>query len=95
MWLMLQQEVPDDYVTCSGRSISLEEVVQRVFRRLGIDPSRMRINPALSRPTEIEDINGSNDKARQKLKWDYEMDFKEVVDRILKEEENHEANRRR
>jgi GDPmannose 4,6-dehydratase len=96
MWLMLQQEVPDDYVICSGRSISLEEVVQHVFRRLGIDPSRMRINPALFRPTEIEDIYGSNDKARQKLKWDYNMDFKEVVDRILKEEEeNHEANRRR
>ena len=93
MWLMLQQDEPDDYVISSGRSISLEEVVHHVFDKLGIERSRVRINPELFRPTEIEDIYGSSEKARRKLNWDYQMDFKEVLDRILSEEERNHARK--
>jgi GDPmannose 4,6-dehydratase len=87
MWLMLQQENPDDYVISSGRSVSLKEIVDYVFDHLGLDKGRIRINPALFRPTDIEDIYGSNEKARRKLNWDYQMDFRDVLDKIIQEEE--------
>lgn len=87
MWLMLQQENPDDYVISSGRSVSLKEIVDYVFDHLGLDKGRIRINPTLFRPTDIEDIYGSNEKARRKLNWDYQMDFRDVLDKIIQEEE--------
>jgi GDPmannose 4,6-dehydratase len=87
MWLMLQQDKADDYVICSGKSISLREIVHYVFGKMGIDFDRIRINKNLFRPTEIEDIYGSNEKARKNLNWDYQMDFREVLDKMIVEEE--------
>jgi GDPmannose 4,6-dehydratase len=87
MWLMLQQDEPDDYVICSGSSISLKEVVFYVLDQVGIDHSRIRINKELFRPTEIEDIYGSNEKARKKLNWAYDLDFRKVLDILIQEEE--------
>lgn len=92
MWLMLQQEKPDDFVICSGVSISLREIVHYVFDQLGISRSCIRISTDLFRPTEIEDIYGANEKARTELNWDYQMDFREVLDLILKEEELNYGN---
>lgn len=89
MWLMLQQDEPDDYVICSGRSISLREIVDYVFEKVGVGKDRIRISERLFRPTEIEDIYGSNEKARKKLHWDYSMDFREVLDKLIKEEEEN------
>ena len=86
MWLMLQQEQPDDYVISSGRSIALREIVYYVFDGLGISRDLIRINPSLFRPTEIEDIYGSNEKAKSVLNWDYNMNFFEVLDIIIEEE---------
>jgi GDPmannose 4,6-dehydratase len=87
MWLMLQQDVPDDYMVCSGTSIYLHEIVHYVFDRLGLDTSLIEISPALYRPTDIPDIYGDNTLAKQKLGWDYDMTFFEVLDIILAEEE--------
>jgi len=86
MWLMLQQDKPDDYIISSGKSITLREIVYYVFERLNIDSSLIRINPSLFRPTEIEDIYGSNEKARSVLNWKYDMDFFEVLNLIIEEE---------
>lgn len=86
MWLMLQQDKPDDYIISSGRSITLKEIVYYVFDRLKIDSNRIKINPSLFRPTEIEDIYGSNEKARSVLNWKYDMDFFEVLNLIIEEE---------
>lgn len=93
MWLMLQQEIPDDYVISSGRSVSLKEIADYVFDNLGLDKSLIRISPDLFRPTDIEDIYGSNEKARRKLNWDYQMDFRDVLDRIIKEEDDNYVKR--
>ncbi len=86
MWLMLQQEKPDDYVISSGASVSLREVVDYVFGKLNISPDKIRINPALFRPTEIEDIYGSNEKAKKQLNWNYDISFFDVLDKIIDEE---------
>jgi GDPmannose 4,6-dehydratase len=86
MWLLLQQDKPDDYIISSGKSITLREIVHYVFDKLGIDRSKIKINPAFFRPTEIEDIYGSNKKARSVLNWQYDMDFFEVLDLIIEEE---------
>ncbi|MGB4773110.1 MAG: GDP-mannose 4,6-dehydratase [Chitinophagaceae bacterium] len=89
MWLMLQQENGDDYVICSGKSISLREIVYYVFDRLGLSYDRIKVNQKYFRPTEIEDIYGSNLKAREKLNWNYNMDFREVLDIMIEEEERN------
>jgi GDPmannose 4,6-dehydratase len=86
MWLLLQQDKPDDYIISSGKSITLREIVYYVFDKLGVDRSKIKINPAFFRPTEIEDIYGSNKKARSVLNWQYDMDFFEVLNLIIEEE---------
>ena len=84
---MMQQPKPDDYIICSGTSISLRDIIYYVFDKLGIDRSRVVADPSLFRPNEIEDIYGDNSKARDVLKWEYNLKFTDVLD-ILIEEEN-------
>ena len=86
MWLMLQQEKPDDFVICSGRSVYLKDIVSYIFKKLGLPESLMRINPTYFRPTDIVDIYGSSQKARDKMGWDYQLDFYEVLDMLIEEE---------
>ncbi len=89
MWLLLQQDVPDDYIICSGKSVSLREIVHYVFESLDISKDRIKINEKLLRPTEIEDIYGTSEKARKKLGWNYDIPFFNVIDKILAEEEKN------
>lgn len=85
MTKMVEMKSPDDYIICSGRSISLRDIIYHLFDYLGIDRDRIVINKAFFRPSEILDIYGDNTKAKNILKWDYSMDFKTVVEEILKE----------
>lgn len=91
MHLMLQQEEPDDFIICSNRSVSLRAIIEFTFSKLGIPEDRLVINPNLYRPTEILDIYGTNEKARNMLGWTYDMSFFEVLN-ILIEEELSNAN---
>lgn len=86
MWLMLQIEKPDDFLICSGQSVSLKEIVYYVFDKLGIEKSKIVIDPLLYRPIEIEDIFGDNSKAKKLLLWRYEMPFWDVLDILIQEE---------
>jgi GDPmannose 4,6-dehydratase len=86
MWLMLQQPKADDYIICSGTSVSLREVIEHVFKRLDIAPSCLVIDPELFRPTDIVDIYGDNGKAKIALGWDYRLSFKAVLDKLIDEE---------
>lgn len=86
MWLMLQQDKPDDYMVCSGKSVYLYEIVHHVFDSLGLSRDLIKVSPDLFRPTEIEDIYGDNSHARQQLGWNYDMDFFQVLDLLLEEE---------
>ena len=82
------------FCDASGRSVWLKDIVSYVFDKLKIDRSKIKINPQLFRPTDIEDIYGSSEKARKKLNWHYDMDFFAVLDKLIAEEEkNYGAQR--
>ncbi|MDX2226604.1 MAG: GDP-mannose 4,6-dehydratase [Verrucomicrobiae bacterium] len=87
MHLMMQQSSPDDFLICSGRSVSLREIVGHVFQRLSIDLSKLAVDKSLYRPVDIEDMYGSNSKARSRLNWHYDTDFMEVLDLLIREEQ--------
>ncbi len=86
MWAMLQQQVADDYVICSGKSISLRDIVYYVFSKLNISRDKIVEDKTLFRPTDIEDISGDNGKAKTKLHWTYRYDFFEILDKLIEEE---------
>jgi len=85
MYLMMQQEIPDDYIICSGKSISLKEILWYIFDKLEISRDKIVINQDLYRPNEIKDIYGDSSKAKNKLKWEYDIDFFTVIDRLIAE----------
>jgi GDPmannose 4,6-dehydratase len=86
MYLMMQQEKPANYLICSGRSVSLKEIVNIVFDKLNIDKTRIKISEELYRPAEIENIYGNPDKAKKELGWQYDMTIENIIDVLLKEE---------
>ena len=88
MWLMLQQETPSDFLVCSGISISLRQIIEHVFSRLGIKTDRIIIDPDLYRPAEIIDLYGEPKNAKSKLNWSYERSFFDVLDLLLAEQKS-------
>jgi GDPmannose 4,6-dehydratase len=80
MWLMLQQDEPDDYVIATGEAHSVRELVDVAFARVGLDPeSHIRIDPRFLRPAEVEHLVGDASKAREKLGWEPRTSFEEMV----------------
>lgn len=81
MWLMLQQEVPDDYVIATGVSHSVREFIEAAFDYIGIDnwSSYVEIEPQLFRPAEVEQLLGDASKARQQLGWAPKTTFEGLV----------------
>jgi GDPmannose 4,6-dehydratase len=86
IWKILQQDNPDDFIICSGKSILLRDIVEYVFDKFDLDKSLIIEDKNLFRPNEIEDIYGDNSKAKDILKWDYDMSFFEVLDLLIEEE---------
>ncbi len=78
MWLMLQQDEPDDYVIATGETHTIEELVERAFAEVGIDDWKkyVRQDPKFFRPAEVDLLIGDATKAREKLGWTPEVDFK-------------------
>jgi GDPmannose 4,6-dehydratase len=80
MYLMLQQEEPDDYVIATGASCALEEFVQTAFVSAGLDwQEHLVIDASLYRPTEIAVGRGNPGKAKQKLEWEAKYKMPDVV----------------
>jgi GDPmannose 4,6-dehydratase len=80
MWLMLQQEMPDDYVIATGESHSLEEFVAAAFTQVGLDwRDHVIIDPEFFRPTEIAVSRGNPEKSGQVLGWQARNRMPEVV----------------
>lgn len=92
IWKVLQCEVADDYLICSGSSVYLRDVIYHIFDRLNISKDKLYINPEFYRPTDIVDIYGSAQKAKQKLNWNYTKSFFEVLDHLLEEELKNQPN---
>ena len=81
MWMMLQQDEPDDYVVATGQTHSVEEFVARAFAAAGIDnwQDYVRQDPKFFRPAEVDLLIGDASKARDKLGWTPEVDFESLV----------------
>ncbi|MBI3696901.1 MAG: GDP-mannose 4,6-dehydratase [Acidobacteria bacterium] len=80
MWLMLQQDAPDDYVIGTGESHSVREFVELAFERAGLDWRRcVEIDPRYHRPAEVDDLRADSSKARRKLGWRHTVGFEELV----------------
>ena len=80
MWLMLQQDEPDDYVIATGETHSVRELVEVSFDHVGLDPQRhVRLDPRFLRPAEVEHLVGDASKAREKLGWEPRVGFDELV----------------
>jgi GDPmannose 4,6-dehydratase len=80
MWLMLQQDRPDDYVIATGESHSVRELVEVAFGHVGLDWQKyVRLDPALIRPAEVDHLIGDATKARKELGWAPSVDFRDLV----------------
>ena len=80
MWLMLQQERPDDYVVATGISHSVKDLVEVAFAHAGLDwRKHVKLDPGLIRPAEVEHLIGASDKARAQLGWQPSVDFSGLV----------------
>ena len=80
MWLMLQQDEPDDFVVATGETHSVRELVDVACGHLELDPSdHIEIDPRFMRPAEVEHLIGDATKAREKLGWEPQTAFDELV----------------
>jgi GDPmannose 4,6-dehydratase len=84
MWLMLQQDQPDDYVIATGESHSVREFCELAFARVGLDYRKhVVVNPMYMRPTEVDSLLGNASKAKQKLGWKATTDFPTLVNMMV------------
>lgn len=80
MWLMLQQEKPDDFVIATGEQHSVRDFVEQAFAHVGLDWQKyVVIDPALLRPAEVNRLRGDYSKARRILGWEPSVTFRELV----------------
>jgi GDPmannose 4,6-dehydratase len=85
MWMMLQQDQPDDYVVATGETHSIEEFLTLAFQEVGLDDWRnyVRQDPRFFRPAEVDLLIGDPTKAREKLGWIPEVDFPSLVSMMV------------
>ncbi|GIV01759.1 MAG: hypothetical protein KatS3mg015_0589 [Fimbriimonadales bacterium] len=80
MWLMMQQDEPDDYVIATGEAHSVREFLESAFRYVGLDwQDFVEIDPRYFRPAEVDFLLGDASKAREKLGWKPRVGFEELV----------------
>ncbi|MCA9262932.1 MAG: GDP-mannose 4,6-dehydratase [Planctomycetales bacterium] len=103
MWMMLQHDVPDDYVIATGETHSVREFVQLTFERVGLNwEDHVRIDPRYFRPSEVDLLLGDPSHAKNQLGWQASTSFPELVNlmvdsdwRMAREEvavEKHQAS---
>src|SRR5712664_1053410 len=80
MWLMLQQDKPDDYVIATNETHSVREFLELAFAHAGLDYKKhVEIDPRYYRPAEVDLLIGDYSKARTKLGWEPKTKFNELV----------------
>ena len=84
MWLMLQQEQPDDFVIGTGVAHSVEDFVDAAFASVGLKrEDHVRIDQELVRPADIEEVVADPRRAKEKLGWEARMGFEELVELMV------------
>lgn len=86
MYLMLQQETPDDYVVATGNTHTVREFVEAAFKSAGIEnwEQYVKTDPRFQRPAEVPHLRGRVDKAKNKLGWEPKVSFEGLVDMMVK-----------
>ncbi len=80
MWLMLQQDEPDDYVVATGETYSVREFLEEAFKLINLDWEKyVEIDPRYFRPAEVDLLLGDPTKAKTKLNWQPKTSFRELV----------------
>jgi len=95
MWLMLQQDEPDDYVVATGETHSVEEFLEMTFSKTGLGNWRdyVRQDPKFFRPAEVDLLIGDPTKAKTKLGWKPEVSFEQLVDMMVTHDLAYESAR--
>jgi GDPmannose 4,6-dehydratase len=87
MWLMLQQDQPDDFVISTGETHTVKEFLELAFSKCDLDyKDFVIIDPDLYRPAEVDYLRGHSDKARAKLNWVPEYSFESLVEDMMDKE---------
>jgi GDPmannose 4,6-dehydratase len=80
MWLMLQQDEPEDFVVATGRPHSVRELLEVAFGLLGLDyRDHVKVDDRFIRPADVDQLVGDATKARDKLGWEPEATFEGLV----------------
>jgi GDPmannose 4,6-dehydratase len=95
MWMMLQQEEPDDYVVATGETHSIRDLLDIAFRLADIDDwsGYVRQDPRFFRPSEVNVLIGDATKARDKLGWTPKVSFEELVQMMYENDLKEESER--
>jgi len=85
MWLMLQQEKPDDYVVATGETRSIRDLLDAAFGYVGIEDWSAYVyqDPEFYRPAEVDYLCGNPEKAKRVLGWEPKVTFQELVERMV------------
>ncbi len=87
MWLMLQQDKPDDYVIATGESHSVKEFVDEAFSSVGLDwQNYVKMDERFMRPADVPELRGDASKAKNKLGWVPLTSFKELVSMMVEQD---------
>ena len=80
MWLMLQQDEPEDYVIATGATHSVKDLVQIAFDYVNLNwEDYVVVDPKFVRPAEVDLLIGDSTKAGEKLRWKPEVDFRSLI----------------
>lgn len=80
MWLMLQQDTADDFVIATGKTWTVEQLVETAFSHVGLDWKKyVKIDPQFMRPAEVDLLIGDATKAKKVLKWEPEVSFEQMI----------------
>lgn len=94
MWLMLQQEHPDDYVIATGETHSVQEVLTIAFGHLGLDWQQyVKIDPRYYRPTEVDLLIGDPSKAKERLGWRPKVNIQDLIIMMVDSDLHQEKER--
>ena len=87
---MLQQEKPDDYVVCTGKTFTIREFLDVAFSEVGISDWTNYViqDPEFYRPAEVNYLRGCNDKAKAKLGWEPRHSFEDLVKLMVENDIN-------
>ena len=85
MWLMLQQDVPNDYVIATGKTYSIKDFLNEAFNHVGIKNWEIYIkqDPRFMRPAEVDVLRGDYKKAQLEMGWEPQTTFSELVKKMV------------